>query len=1658
VSKEYFRLKSVQGVTRLLKRKFFLATLRELVLSIRCAKFTIRMIGSLLLSLGLISSNALHAQELPNHYIVLFDGSGSMDSDYRYTFWQGKTGNSASMAYRMSQLVNSALIRGVEEHGIPAHKKQDFVSFALFNLEFYTPSYANDKMFLSNEELILSKGLPHWGDYKSFDNSARKSRAAIATLSESFSGHSPIVAATTGVLPFVAQQAKRYQLIKTGTKVGRIFIVRITDGTYNARANGADESSVIVRTIDYLEEQRLLKGDKSAPVHSQPANYDDYMQLARKVNGAFDIGINRVECAFIVSIGNIGGLECDEGAYRLVSKKRQGFLISFMEVKPRGGALHGLATVASKTLELNREVKDGKVDFVETNRIVAAGAADQFGRTVLSNVSWRVNKENTFKKCKSNPNDNIIRCQDGDEIRISKDASNKLPELATYRFLYERIFNDDVPLYPFTYALPPYSIDVSLKEKPPTMLDNQFYQLPRNPDDFSLAFLAPARVIRTNVDNPPHIPITDELLLSQAQGNERLTAAGLTRRSNRIKEAFMAQEVYFNDLAKVFWGLFFICIVITILYWPKRKLYVEQRDFTGAGICLDFNHREHENIALIGQIKVKNIAKTRYHKPFNLAMTLGNSQVRLDDKADIKGFELADRIGAPFSLANPGEIEHKDPMAVTGKEYSIYLDPSDIVDFPLSGEEGEHKVTLQSSVTVKAGQAGSNEQPITVDLLLKPENSNLKIIRPVTIELDDNDFPMLIANYKNGIDDDALGHYLLQNNTRHQFSLSAKGTFSIEVRDKHGNRKDGVIRLRDEQAELVGTSVAFNIKSRSELELVLLMNFTALSNPIDYEDYDVVIRIKDHKSEEWRTYEHWTLRLQRDAARTEVSMQVKASEQKKSVLLNAARQVGTAPFILGSNARPIKVRMDSGAGKHSTKLFSVALVNACHDGIGFAKWHARIAVTACQGFELGDALSGLYLVDSKGKKLNSGVLHDGRSDSERLINLYCEIQHNEIIPQRRTMKCSLKVSVDWHIFEDGNSNESNYQKLHNEMVLECFMVHEPPRRAIAIDSGTSGYAIAFSRGPGAVDLLQLQQQAQKLRPGKFHIDNADPNSPFLSSECNVNLNAAQLKTLRPDEANFITLPRDPKAIATQPEKVFVGVKALFSAGYNSLPLSPSDFPYAAADGAIEKYMEPQLNDVIAGIYEGLLLNYITPMLAAERLGFSHLYLTHPNTYTPNHVAHLRDIVESVFKGHRHGKDDVIYPENIRFYSESDAVAFYYMLNVWQSYGKDWSKVPKCEYILVFDIGAGTLDLTYLEVDWLPNENEGKTPARVKILRRGGVSKAGNLLDECIARDLHEYLSSKLTKKDYINPIVVQASEKMSKETRLEMDVLRQRIQKLKIEVSQGQPKLRMPLSSQQYDLHSIVRTNVDETKEMYSEFADLEGTLDAEVFWTPSIDTIKSGKHVKAFLRQVTKVEIDRFFGNELPLLNTVILSGRTSLWPGFKDALKESLGDALHWENFKGNAKDLKKAVALGVLESEFRWPDLKFIQPDIIGKFGIRYEYSGPGDWRFFEFEKSGVEQTHTLRDASMLEVGLQSNNGFNRCVTMIPCDFYDPSDKKLLITLNFDAEGNLQACIKNSKGDEQMFNEIVNISVLNYSAQPWPIGSSKLIYKPVDNVLND
>lgn len=137
---------------------------------------------------------------------------------------------------------------------------------------------------------------------------------------------------------------------------------------------------------------------------------------------------------------------------------------------------------------------------------------------------------------------------------------------------------------------------------------------------------------------------------------------------------------------------------------------------------------------------------------------------------------------------------------------------------------------------------------------------------------------------------------------------------------------------------------------------------------------------------------------------------------------------------------------------------------------------------------------------------------------------------------------------------------------------------------------------------------------------------------------------------------------------------------------------------------------PHVDDIYEMAYQQLFNLYIKSISKHQQK----IIMTYPNTFATRHVARLKQLAKECMPDLRE--------DYIVTISESDAVAFrYLMLRARLGITGDVDR-----NVLIYDMGAGTLDITYFS-----NIMEGGI-RKVDIKGKFGISKAGNYLDYVLA--------------------------------------------------------------------------------------------------------------------------------------------------------------------------------------------------------------------------------------------------------------------------------------------------------------------------------------
>ncbi len=368
----------------------------------------------------------------------------------------------------------------------------------------------------------------------------------------------------------------------------------------------------------------------------------------------------------------------------------------------------------------------------------------------------------------------------------------------------------------------------------------------------------------------------------------------------------------------------------------------------------------------------------------------------------------------------------------------------------------------------------------------------------------------------------------------------------------------------------------------------------------------------------------------------------------------------------------------------------------------------------------------------------------------------------------------MRLSFDYLIDEDGIETIEpgiwNDPAKAKHFELEIVMpVHQLPNpNWLSVDFGTS--AIVGMHSSGVIDLHARKDMLQDVKDSAD--DKYEQGTKFLSSNVILRNIASDAIKENDPESQLMgdgdkTAPYDRLAVCLSPTSRLeeANIRTLLPClkmmvGYDCLPdiENYSDFKYWCsprpgeplervglvlenADEETARLYSPlaRVDEVFRQVYQQLFRYYVSGTLQGEANKVNKLVLTVPNTYSPYHLQRIRNIIQSNLAG--------FHIRDIRFVSESDAVACYYQTR-WGEINKKFTRknideLKADETVLVFDMGAGTLDLTLFT-----RERDQKTgKINVRVLGKLGISKAGNYLDALLAELLAREIPSLKTYAD-----------------------------------------------------------------------------------------------------------------------------------------------------------------------------------------------------------------------------------------------------------------------------------------------------------------------
>ena len=319
---------------------------------------------------------------------------------------------------------------------------------------------------------------------------------------------------------------------------------------------------------------------------------------------------------------------------------------------------------------------------------------------------------------------------------------------------------------------------------------------------------------------------------------------------------------------------------------------------------------------------------------------------------------------------------------------------------------------------------------------------------------------------------------------------------------------------------------------------------------------------------------------------------------------------------------------------------------------------------------------------------------------------------------------TLGVFVDWELWKNANSPVNLFLRVFTENwkepLFKCKFKMSPQYYddVYSLDLGTSGIVVAM-QVDDEIKLLELKDQDVANQRIEKHntilssvsILKEDSDSDSVYSEL------APRKSDTYEESAHILVPT----------KFIVGQSRIPFINYNSETLKLETVYAFGSKNPLNMRLTNNVkeNEAIIKTFISHLYSDVFSRFDKNAEEIKKIIVTYPNTYTSETLEEVKCIL----------KDNLglKLPGQISFVPESDAVAAFYFNQRIFNGGFPLEK----ERVIIYDMGAGTLDLSLVE--FCRGNNNHHT---ARILNKIGIPIAGNYLDYIIYNGLEKYITDK----------------------------------------------------------------------------------------------------------------------------------------------------------------------------------------------------------------------------------------------------------------------------------------------------------------------------
>lgn len=865
--------------------------------------------------------------------------------------------------------------------------------------------------------------------------------------------------------------------------------------------------------------------------------------------------------------------------------------------------------------------------------------------------------------------------------------------------------------------------------------------------------------------------------------------------------------------------------------------------------------------------------------------------------------------------------------------FHVIINPLSILDCKhKQTENGDNRYPISFNICMEDCSTGRQINTIPVSVFIRLTKKS--VCPSISIRLNSTK-----TEYHSGLKNEEIGILTISNDAKFNYNPYVTGKVKLLVYDTERNILVDNIYLKD--ADDDGYVNFGTLDSGKEKKYGIEANYPSIGNPASMSNkYELTAIYEDEKNTEFcRSKVNFV--VERNSAKPQLLVSLQRNQQKESIYITNEETVKWDDKVIDfSNEQDLL--------KH---CFSFQLKNGCKNGltdtgliIEDVKCTPKLPILAKEKFHGGKTLDDIFGFS----QLSSSILVAGE-----IKEFEVSFRQNDVVElftcdgSNKDFNTNIEFIVSFKYWDCPNIQEAKNLPVSLQREFKftvCMTLYQLPSvNWLAIDYGTSAIACRF-----AGETLHLRDK--KLELWGVKEDPYENGTQYLSS----NIIYRNNKTVDKSKSSLICDYEDkddlPKykslAIALSPtveqEDMNLGfilpcMKMLL--GYDYIPNITQYEGYTynhksngniceqelflVRDGRVIPSDLCKVNNVMYEVYKELFLYFVKDNIA-NPLQLNNIILTVPNTFSPNHFLQLRNIINESFKEYN--------IRNLKFISESDAVACYYYRN-WATINRSqevdrasfMDSLRKEERVLIFDMGAGTLDLTYLI----------KKDREIAVKGRMGISKAGNYLDGLLASIIAEKENNVLLK-------ICDSSQITDSDHLLAARELKNMI-KSKLKPILGMSKATLTLSKSNRAFNDIGMKNDVEVK----------------------VDDIVDNPIFQDYLKSCTTDILYNFFTfynlinkkNARRCVDTVIISGRASKLSFIKEKVNSCFDGFTDSSCFKiidmstvMESDDKSKDVVVEGAMAYALQDDMKIKYDNIMANYGILY-YDCYGDLKYTE-----------------------------------------------------------------------------------------------------------